>query len=299
MEVAATRGLVLTFPEYADAGERLAAAAGMASAAIAIHRFPDGESRVTLPAELPKRVVLCRTLDRPNEKLVELVIAAAQARTLGAERVDLVAPYLCYMRQDKAFHPGEAVSQRTIGRLLAAQFDGVLTVDPHLHRVHRLEDAVPTERSLALTATGPMAIYLARQEDAPFLVGPDEESEQWVAALAREAGLPFGVARKIRRGDLDVEVTLPDLALKDRHVVLVDDVASSGRTLAACARACQAHHPTAITALVTHALFCGDALDVMAAAGIDTVWSTDSIPHATNVIHLAPLLADALAGGEA
>ena len=68
----------------------LAQAAGLPYVGIAVHRFPDGESRLRLPAELPGRVVIYRSLDHPNEKLVELALASATARDLGASDLTLV-----------------------------------------------------------------------------------------------------------------------------------------------------------------------------------------------------------------
>ena len=129
--------MLLGFSDYESQGRRLADALGMPFALVAIHRFPDGESKVTLPSPLPERVVLCRSLDAPNDKLIELMLCAETARAMGAKRVALVAPYLCYMRQDIAFHPGEAVSQKIVGKFLAGLFDAVITVDPHLHRIAR------------------------------------------------------------------------------------------------------------------------------------------------------------------
>jgi ribose-phosphate pyrophosphokinase len=286
--------LLLGFPEYRDPARNLAAAAGMDFAEIDLHRFPDGESRLRLPVRLPERVVICRSLDQPNEKLVELVLAAATARELGARHITLVAPYLCYMRQDKAFEPGEAVSQRVVGSMLANAFNALVTVDPHLHRVHRLGDAVPVDEACSLAATDAMADYLEERLENPVLIGPDEESQQWVAAIARRNGLEFHVARKLRTGDTDVHVSLPDAAYRGRHVVLVDDIASTGRTLESAGRELAKYQPASITALVTHALFVGDALEHIKSAGVDEIWSTDSIVHPTNRIRLAGSIAQAL-----
>ena len=165
--------LVIGFPDYREPAQRLARAADIPYADAQIHDFPDGETRLRLPERLPGHVVLCRALDHPNNKLLELVMAAATARDLGARHITLVAPYLCYMRQDKAFHPGEAISQRIVGTLLSQWFDALITVDSHLHRVHRLEDAVPVKTAINLTATVVMSGFLEKQVDNPFLVGPD------------------------------------------------------------------------------------------------------------------------------
>ncbi len=283
--------LVLGFPEYDAMARRLARAAGHDYACIDIHRFPDGESKLTLPPKLPPSVVLCRSLDDPNAKLVELVLAAGGARNLGAECLTLVAPYLAYMRQDKAFRPGEVVSQKVMGRCLADYIDGLITVDAHLHRVHVLSEAVPVDPAVNLHATEPMADFLRKQFENPFLIGPDGESEQWVAEIARRDGWDFRVATKERFGDRDVRIHLPEADYAGRHLVLVDDVASTGRTLLGAAEQLKPHGPASISVLVTHALFVGDALESLCDAGIDNIWSCDSVPHSTNVVHLDTLLA--------
>jgi ribose-phosphate pyrophosphokinase len=289
--------VVLGFPSYRGPARRLAASAGIPYRDIDIHRFPDGESRVRLPGALPPDVIFCQTLNDPNRKLVELEIAAAAATELGARRLTLVAPYLCYMRQDKAFQPGEAVSQGIIGALLARRFDTVITVDPHLHRVHDLREAVPARRAVAVTAAPLMAQWLAARKDHPLLIGPDAESRQWVEAIAAPGGLAYGVARKERAGDRDVSITLPDLPVAGRPVVLVDDVASTGRTLATAADLLREAGAASIGVLVTHALFVGDAEAELRAAGVGEIFSTDSVEHPSNRLRLDALLAEALANG--
>lgn len=283
--------LLLGFPDYAPQARALAVALGAPYAEIEMHRFPDGESRLRLPGRLPPRVILCRSLDDPNAKLVELLIAAATARELGARELTLVAPYLCYMRQDIAFNPGEAVSQRIVGRWLADHFDGVISVDPHLHRVPDLVTAVPAARTLSLSAAPLLGEFAARNFDRPLLLGPDEESAPWVEAAARAGGLQGAVAHKERHGDRSVAIRLPDVEVRDRVVVLIDDIASTGRTLACAAGLLYARGAVAVHALVTHALFDPDAERQLREAGVRSLHSTDSIAHPSNAIALSGLLA--------
>ena len=290
------RCLLIGFPGYREPAQRLATAAGVPYADALIHHFPDGETRLRLPEPLPGHVVLCLTLDHPNSRLVELVLAAATARDLGAKHITLVAPYLCYMRQDKAFHPGEAVSQRIVGTLLSQWIDALITVDSHLHRVHQLKDAVPVNPAINLTAAPVMAAFLMQQMDNPFLVGPDEESEQWVASIARDRDFEYCVAHKERFGDQQVHVSLPKADYRNRHIVLIDDIASSGRTLEEAALGLLRFEPASISVLVTHALFVGDAQERLRRAGVSHIWSTDAIPHSSNALHLDHLLAEALDG---
>lgn len=286
--------LLLHFDEDAASAQRLAHAAGLAHAGIARHRFPDGELKLRLPAELPNRVVLLRTLNDPNEKLTELLLVAQAARTLGAQLLTLVTPYLAYMRQDMAFNPGEVVSQRIIGRFLASLFDAVITVDPHLHRVATLQEAVPVPQAVVLSGAPLLADEIAAHHTAPLLIGPDEESAQWIAQAAQVHGFDFGVCRKVRHGDREVHIELPDTDVRGRAVVVLDDVASSGRTLAGAARLLLAAGAASVDVAVTHALFAGDALQVITDAGVGRVWSTDTIEHPSNAVSMAAPIAQAL-----
>ncbi len=295
MTVTSAPTLILGFPDYREQAQRLAQAAGLAYAEVEIHHFPDGESRVRLPAGLSERVILCRSLDHPNDKLIELALTTAAARELGVRHLTLVAPYLCYMRQDKAFRPGEAVSQPIIGQLLADWVEELITVDPHLHRVSHLEEAIPVKRAHCLSAAPMMAAFLARELDAPLLIGPDQEARQWVSAIAAAAGLESRVGTKERHGDREVEVRFPDPPPPGRHLVVVDDVASTGHTLESAVAALAASRPASLSVLVTHALFLEGTLERLRLAGVTHIWSTDSIPHPSNRLELAPLLAAALA----
>jgi ribose-phosphate pyrophosphokinase len=285
---------LLYFPEDTDMAARAAQAAALEPRAIERHRFPDGELRLRLPKQLPARVVVWRSLFDPNEKLVELLLTAQAARTLGAQHLTLVAPYLAYMRQDIAFHPGEVVSQRIVGRFLAGLFDAVITVDPHLHRVATLEEAIPVPDAVVLSGAPVLADLVHQHRSQALLMGPDEESLQWVAQAAARHGWDHGVCHKVRHGDRHVEVQLPDLSVQGRTVVLMDDVASSGHTLAQAAQALLAAGAASVDVAVTHALFAEGALALVKAAGVGEIWSTDCIPHASNAVSMVPALAQAL-----
>jgi ribose-phosphate pyrophosphokinase len=281
------------FPDSLPLARALGAALGRAVAEVEVHRFPDGESRVRVRARAGEPAALVRSLHDPNAKLVEVLLAADALRRAGAGPLTLVAPYLGYMRQDAVFAPGEAVSQRVVGRVLGEAFERVLCVEAHLHRVQALAEVFPCDAE-SLPAAPALAEWL-RGAGAPLLVGPDEESEPWVAALARRAGLAACAARKRRRGDREVEIALPPLARGVEHAVMVDDIVSTGATLAALARALAAAGAAKLEALAVHAVFAPGAEGALAAAGVARVATTDTIPHPTNRIAVAPLLAAALA----
>jgi ribose-phosphate pyrophosphokinase len=284
-----------TLTTNAPPPQRLAAACGLPALEIARHRFPDGELKLHLPVDaagqLPARAVLLRSLHQPNEKLIELLLAARSRAHLGVRHLTLVAPYLAYMRQDIAFHPGEAVSQRIVGPFLASLFDAVVTVDPHLHRVATLHEAVPAARTVVLSGAPLLADWIVQQRPGALLVGPDGESAQWVAQAAARHGLEHAVCTKERHGDRSVTIHLPPVAVQGRAVVLLDDMASTGHTLAQAARLLLQDGAASVDVAVTHALIDAEALAALHAAGVGEFWSTDCVAHPTNAVAMAVELA--------
>ncbi len=286
--------LVLAFSEYLDQAQRLATALDVALKPVYLHRFPDGESLLRLPESLPEHVIICRSLNQPNDKLIELMLCVNTARELGAKRITLVAPYLCYMRQDIANQPGEAVSQQIIGKMLADLCDDVITVDPHLHRIETLAQAIPLHNAISLTATDAIGRFLQTKLKHAVLLGPDAESEQWVKAIAQKIDFEFLVAEKVRLGDKQVTMVFPDFDFQGKQVVIIDDMASTGRTLAKATGLLLAGGAKQVYAAITHPLFCGDAEAHIMQAGVHEIWSTDSVVHPTACIYLDTLLAQAV-----
>lgn len=286
--------VLLHFEEDVAAAKRIAQAANLSLALIDRHRFPDGEFKLRLPPSLPERSIFLRSLDHPNEKLIELMLAASTARTLGARHLTLVSPYLAYMRQDIAFAPGETVSQQIIGDFLGNLFDKVISVDPHLHRVPTLRQAVPAAQAIALSGAPLLSDLIAQRRPSALLVGPDEESAQWIAQAAERHRFEHAVCKKVRLSDNSVKIDLNGLNPARKSVVLLDDIASTGHTLAKAAESLLAAGAASVDIAVTHALFANDALHVIQRAGVGEIWSTDCIEHPTNAVSVAPLIAAAL-----
>lgn len=289
-------GLVLAPDGGHPLGRLLADALGLPLGAVESRRFPDGETYLRLDAECRGRhVIIACTLDRPDPKLLPLVFLAGAARAEGAVRVGLVAPYLAYMRQDQQFRPGEAVTSRMFATLLSRHIDWLVTVDPHLHRVHTLDEiyTVPTR---VVAAAPALAAWIAAHVPRPLVVGPDEESTQWVRDVATRAGAPFVVMRKVRRGDREVEIASPDVsAWRDRTAIVVDDVVSSGQTMIVTVRRLIEAGLAAPVCLAVHALFAAETAAALRAAGASGVIATNTIDHPAAAIDIVPLLAPAIA----
>lgn len=289
---------ILYFEEDTKIAASIAKQSGLTPQMIARHRFPDGELKLKLPLELSEHAVIFRSLDHPNEKLVELLLCGQTARELGAKKLTLISPYLAYMRQDIAFTPGEAISQKIIAQFLGSIFDTLITVDPHMHRISKLEDVAPNLHTIALSGAPLLGDWIAdqftSQTNTPILIGPDGESEQWIAQAAKKHGFEYAACHKVRHGDFAVEIELPKIELKNRPIVILDDVASSGRTIAGAAKIILGAGASSVDVAVTHALFSGDARQVIQESGVRNIWSTDCIQDISNVVSMASELSNAL-----
>lgn len=286
--------VLLPFPPQRTLAEAMAPLIGARMGRLDWRHFPDGESLVTIDDELGDAdVAIVASLHHPDELALALRFAAATAREFGARSVGLIAPYLAYMRQDKRFHPGEAVSAPLFAGFLEESFDWLVTADPHLHRNPQLASLYRI--SVQRVATAPLvADWIHENVANALIIGPDSESDQWVSDIARRAQVPYQVLNKIRHGDRDVEVSLPDMAFAHgRTPVIVDDIVSSGRTvIETLAHLKRLGLPAAVLVAI-HALFAEDAYQQVLAAGAARVVSTDSINHPSNTISIAALLANA------
>jgi len=286
--------IVFPMPGNEALGKNLAHDTGSQLGEVDVRRFPDGESYVRLLTPVHDRpVALVDTLAQPDSKILPLLFAAAAAKDLGATRVGLVAPYLAYMRQDRRFNPGEAVSSTHFGRLLSGWLDWLVTVDPHLHR-HASLDEVYTIPNQVVQAAPLISEWIRKNVENPVLVGPDEESKQWVSRVAERAGAPYTVLHKIRHGDRDVEVSAPDVGRwRDHTPVLVDDIISTARTMIETIKGLQKLDLAAPVCIGVHAVFAGSAYEDLVAAGAAKIVTCNTIPHASNLIDLTEPIVEA------
>lgn len=287
--------VVFALPRNEDLADALSVQLGAERGAIELRHFPDGETYVRLHTDVAGRdVIFAASLDVPDGKLAPLLFSARTARALGATSVVLAAPYLAYMRQDRQFHPGEGITARYFADFVSSFADALVTVDPHLHRIHALSEiySIPAEGVHAAPLIGE---WLRENVSSPVLIGPDEESRQWVAAVAESADAPHLVLAKVRHGDRDVEVSVPDIdRWRERTPVLVDDIVSTGRTMIEAIKHLRATTPRPPLCVAVHAVFSNTAYDDIVAAGAGRVVTCNTIEHASNAIDVMPAVARAM-----
>lgn len=285
-------GFLFDINEQTELAQNLSEKVQLTVGKMTLRQFPDGEFYVRCMEDVKDQpcFILCH-LHQPNEKTLAIIFLAETLKELGAKEVHLIAPYLAYMRQDIRFHEGEGISSRYFAKLLSQHVDSLITVDPHLHRYHSL-DEIYSIPATALTAVEPIAQYIKQNISNPVVIGPDGESEQWAKNVALAAGCPYEVLTKERFGDRDVKVSLPHVENYQQHSpILVDDIISTGKTMMQAAQHLTDAGLSTPSCIGVHGVFASGAVEEMQKQGLQLI-TCNSIPHPTNAIDLAELLAD-------
>jgi ribose-phosphate pyrophosphokinase len=262
------------------------------SGELIIRHFPDGESYINVISDVSnKEVIIVCTLHQPDDKLLPLFFLSKNLKDLKAKKITLIAPYLAYMRQDKKFSPGEAVTSAYFAKLISSFADELITIDPHLHRRHSMSEiySIPCK---VLHASELISNYIKEKIKNPLLIGPDSESEQWVSEVAKNAGAPFIVLQKERFGDKDVKVSVPHVEkYKDQTPVLVDDIVSTAHTMIETITHLKAAGMKAPVCIGVHAVFAGNAFEELKRSGAADIISCNTIDHISNRIDISDLIA--------
>lgn len=283
--------IIFALPGNEDLSDKLASLLHAEKGKAIIRQFPDGESYVQLHSEVKNKcvVVVC-TLHEPDPKLLPLYFLCKTVKELGAACTCLVAPYLAYMRQDKRFKPGEGITSIYFAKLISGFADSLTTVDPHLHRRSSLSEIYSAPHKV-IHAASHISKWISNNVEKPVLIGPDSESEQWVSQVAKNANAPFIVLEKVRHGDKDVEVSVPEVDNYKNHTpVLVDDIISTARTMIETVSHLKKAGMRAPVCVGVHAVFAGTAYNDLKNSGVQQIATCNTIPHESNLIDLSDIL---------
>lgn len=285
--------LFFDFPAPCPLGKALTTLLQIEKGAFVLDAFPDGESYIQLKQNVKDRNVLVQgTFMPPNRVLSPFLFFASALKAQGAKSVGLLAPYLPYMRQDKIFQEGEALTSLAFAKLISSHVDYLVTVDPHLHRYHTLSEIYSLPTTVAHAAPL-LAEWIHQHVPNPFLIGPDRESFQWVQAVA--GSFPFLVLNKVRDERGNVTLTWPEtLNLQGRIPILIDDIIASGGTMIQTVQHLKILGTAPPICLVIHPIFAGHSYQNLKELGVSAIVSCNSLPHPSNQIDLSPLLAPIL-----
>ena len=246
-------------------GGRIAKKLKVKHSKLFVDKFPDGELYIKFNSNVKgQNVVLVQSFFGDiQDQLVEILFAAETAKDLGAKKVILASGFFPYFRQDKRFKSGECISIKAVAGLIDAFFDGVMIVDPHLHRKRDLHH-VFTIKTARLSANNKISAYIKSKIKDPVLIGPDVESYKWAKKVGDKIGVKSYIYKKKRYSAHHVKVKLNrKIDLKGRNVVIVDDMISTGHTMLETVKNLEKMKPKSITCICVHGIFIGKIISIL------------------------------------
>ncbi len=282
-------------PQTNDVDVKLAKELGLEHFRVEHKVFPDGESYVRYPLDISgKHVVIVQTtFPEQDKRLIELLLMVDAAKHLGAEKITVVVPYIAYARQDRMFREGEAVSIRAVLRMLeAAGADTIVTVN-----IHKRESLnyLTKARGVDVDAVPEIARYFLGKLENPLVLGPDKGALRLAEAAAKVLGADYDYLEKFRdRVTGEITVKPKKLAVEGRDVLIVDDIISTGGTIAKAAEAVRSQGAKRVFIGAVHGLFVGEAYKKIEAASPDDVVTTDTVINKFTKVTVARALAEAI-----
>lgn len=289
------KSIVFSFPGNETLSEKIRIGVNGEKGNFILRKFPDDESYLRILTEVEdKNIIVVCTLHHPDSKILSLLFLCKLLKELKAKNICLVAPYLSYMRQDKEFNKGEAITSTYFAKLISSFVDSLITVDPHLHRRSSLAE-IYTVPCTVLHANELIGVYIKDHISDALLIGPDSESEQWVSEIAFIANVPFIILDKIRTGDTTVEVSIPALqGFENRTPVLVDDIISTAKTMITTLNHLHKLGTKLPICIGVHAVFANESYKELQRYNVKEIITCNTIPHETNKIDISQKIKEVL-----
>lgn len=249
------------------------------------HKFPDGELYVRIPHRFDGEDVAVVASTRTNDDLVELLLLLDAVREQDAGRVVAAVPYYAYARQDQRFKEGEAFSADVVARMLAIYADGLLIVDPHKSSILASFDGDQGE----VSAVPELAEYF-QDKGVDLVLAPDAGARGRAQMAAEHIGVDHDHLEKTRIDAETVEMRTKDLDVSGKTVAIVDDIISTGGTMARAVAQLTEQGAKAVYCAATHGLLIGGGVEKLEAAGVAGIVVTDTIPGDHSRVSAAPAL---------
>ncbi len=251
-----------------------------------IKRFPDNELYVRILEDIKGKHVIIVQTTYPDSNLVELFLIQNAVKESGAKKITIVIPYYGYARQDTKFKDGEAISAKAIAGLISLNADKVITVDPH--KEHILDFF--STKAISCTAVPEIAAYL-QNKNIDMVLAPDKGALERAKTASNIINCEFDYMEKTRIDGETVEIKPKNLDAQNKNVAIIDDIISTGGTMAKSIKELKFHGAKRVSVSCTHGLFAADAIKKLSTAGCDEIIATDTILSKYSKVRVAPCIA--------
>ncbi|MBI4394052.1 MAG: ribose-phosphate diphosphokinase [Euryarchaeota archaeon] len=267
---------------------RLAAETGASLGELERRRFPDTEAYVRLKSDVAgERVVIVATT-HPDQALVELLLLGDAVRRQRPESITTIVPYYAYGRQDRVFLAGETVSAEVVARLIQGFTDEFVTVDPHKEHILSFFKC----KAGSVTAVPTIAEHV-KAKHVDLVLAPDKGALERAQSCAAIMGVDADHLDKVRLDAHTVELRPKNLSVRDKNVLILDDIISTGGTVMKAAAELKKQGAQKVMAACTHGLFAAEALAHIRTV-CDDVIATDTVESSVSVVSVAKSIAKAL-----
>jgi ribose-phosphate pyrophosphokinase len=294
---------IVTGNAHRKLAEAIAAYLGKSLTKAEVSRFPDGETKVRILEDVRGTDVFVVQPTSPpqNEAVMELLIMIDALKRASAHRITAVIPYFGYARQDRKHEGRVPITAKLVANLITtAGADRVLTMDLHATQIQGFFD-IPVDHLIA----APTLVKHIREQNQSDLVAvaPDPGSIKMAHVFARRLNAGLALVEKRRISDSTVVAGNVVGVIKDKNVVIADDMITTGGSMAEAVKAVKALGAKRVTVMATHGVFVGPALVRLAAEKPDEVVVTDTIPLREDlarsgvdlkVLTVAPVLGEAI-----
>lgn len=258
-----------------------------------IERFPDGELYIRIQEDITGEHLILVQTTYPDPNIIELFLLLDAIKEAQAKEVTVIIPYFGYARQDKKFKDGEPISAKALAKLISINADNVVTVDPHKESILDFFD-VPAKSCSAIPV---LANYL-KGKHIDFILAPDKGALDRAKKTAEILNCDVDYLEKTRLNGSTIQITPKHLDVKNKHVAIIDDIISTGGTIASSIKELKKQNATKVFAACTHGIFAGNAIDKLLSAGCDEIIATDTIMSKFSKVSIAPILSQQFSARE-
>jgi len=269
--------------------EKLATSLNIPLVKTQIKRFPDGEIYIRILETIKNEQVTIIQTTYPDENIIELFLLLDAVKRAGAKKITVVIPYFGYARQDKQFKEGEPISAAAIAKLISILADTVITVDPH--KEHILDFF--TVPAASISAVAPLSSFL-KEKQIDLVLAPDHGAFNRAQKAAQLLDCDVDYLEKTRIDGSTISMAPKNLEVRGKTVAIIDDIISTGGTMAEAIKQLHNQEATKLYVACTHGLFAGSAIKKLEEAGCEEIISTDTIQTQFSTVSVSSALKEKL-----
>ena len=252
-------------------------------------RFPDGELYIRILENIKNEEIIIVQTTYPDENIIELFLLLDAAKRAKAKNITVIIPYFGYARQDKQFKEGEPVSAAALARLISTLADNIITVDPH--KEHILDFF--TIQAKSISAVKPIATHL-KERQIDLVLAPDHGALERATKAANCLECDVDYLEKTRLDGSTISISPKNLEVSGKTVAIIDDIISTGGTMAEAIKQLHSQDVKKIYVACTHGLFAGSAIKKLQEAGCEEIIATDTIQTQFSTVSVSSALEEIL-----